>query len=165
MTMVQSRYSGPDIRAAIDRYEAGADEPRRAVAGLTREELNAHPVPGTWSIQEIVLHLMDSDLIASDRMKRVIAEPRPLIIGYDESAFARALAYDRIDAWAACDLFALNRRVTTAMLRAQPPEAFSRDGVHNQHGLRSLYDFVKGYGDHLEHHMKFAMEKRRLLGR
>ena len=36
----------------------------------------AFPIPGTWSIQQIIMHLMDSDLIASDRMNfaKVIAE-------------------------------------------------------------------------------------------
>jgi hypothetical protein len=50
--------------------------------------MRAFPVPGTWSIQQIVLHMMDSDLIASDRMKRVIAEDRPTLIGYNETAFS-----------------------------------------------------------------------------
>ena len=71
-------------RAMIERYAAGADVPAAAIRGLTRDELNAFPVPGTWSIQQIVLHLMDSDLIGSDRMKRVAAEENPVasVIGW-----------------------------------------------------------------------------------
>ena len=64
----------PMNRELIDRYAAGGSQLAPAIAGLSREQLNAFPVPGTWSIQQIVLHLMDSDLIASDRMKRVAAE-------------------------------------------------------------------------------------------
>ena len=61
-------------RSWIERYAAGANVPAEAIRGLTPTDLNAFPVPGTWSIQQIVIHLMDSDLIGSDRMKRVAAE-------------------------------------------------------------------------------------------
>ncbi len=50
----------------LERYLAAADLPSQAIAGLTPAERNAFPVPGTWSIQQIVLHLMDSDLIAAE---------------------------------------------------------------------------------------------------
>src|SRR4051812_36930394 len=62
----------PMDRALIELYAAGASEPQRAIRGLSRAQLNSFPIPGTWSIQQIVMHLMDSDLIASYRMKRLI---------------------------------------------------------------------------------------------
>ena len=37
----------------------------------------AFPVPGKWSVQQLVMHMLDSDLVAGERMKRIIAEPRP----------------------------------------------------------------------------------------
>lgn len=152
-------------RRLVDEYAAGAALPARAIAGLTREDLNAHPVPGTWSIQEIVLHLMDSDLIGADRMKRVAAEERPLLIGYNETLFTRHLGYDRLDPALACDVFDKNRRITAAMLRNLPDAAFARTGVHNEKGLVTLEGLVKGYVDHLNHHLRFLYDKRRLLGK
>src|SRR5688572_8589914 len=80
--------------AEIDRYEARAEVPGRAVAGLTREQLLAFPVPGTWSIQQIIVHLLESDLVATHRMRRIVAEDLPLVIGYDETRFAQVLSYD-----------------------------------------------------------------------
>lgn len=152
-------------RRLIEAYAAGAAVPAEGIEGLSADELNARPVPGTWSIREIVLHLMDSDLIASDRMKRVAAEERPLIIGYNETLFAQRLGYDRLDARLACDIFETNRVMTAAMLRNLPDAAFARTGVHNEKGLVTLESLVKGYADHLDHHMKFLREKRRLLGK
>ena len=85
-------------RGLIDQYLAEAGDLAKSIAGLSREDLLAFPVPGTWSIQQIVLHIVDSDLVLSDRMKRVIAEDKPLLIGYDESKFAARLHYDKQDA-------------------------------------------------------------------
>ena len=153
-------------RGLIERYAEGAGKLRPAIAGLSREQLNAFPVPGAWSIQQIVLHMMDSDLIASDRMKRVAAENKPpTLIGYDETAFARGLFYDQLDPQMACEVFEKNRLLTAEILRRLPPEAFDREGFHNEHGQITLAYLVTTYVEHLDHHLKFLHEKRRLLGK
>jgi len=153
------------IPEMIERYAAGASVPNRWIKGLTREDLLAHPVPGTWSIQELAHHVLDSDLIASHRMKRIIAEDTPLLISYDETAFARALGYDRMDVNLACELFRLNRELTAQILRAQPETAFQRCGVHNQSGKVTLAQVLDMYVGHLTHHEPFLKEKRTRLGK
>lgn len=153
------------IKDAIDRYAAGAELPARAIQGLTSADLNAFPGPGAWSIQQLVIHLMDSDLIGSDRLKRLAAEDRPLIIGYSENAFIKNLGYEKLDPAAACEIFRLNRVMTAAVLRNLPEESFSRWGVHNEKGKVTLLEMVKGYAHHLDHHLKFLYEKRKNLGK
>src|ERR671938_1784560 len=81
----------------IDSYLAGPQTLRQAVAGLSREQLLARPVPGKWSTLEVLCHLADFEPILADRMKRVIAEDRPQLLGADENRFAAALAYHRRD--------------------------------------------------------------------
>jgi hypothetical protein len=152
-------------RDLIEGYAAGADVLGKSIQGLDRADLLAFPVPGTWSIQQIVLHMMDSDLIASDRMKRVAAEDHPTLIGYNETAFAKTLAYDHIPAQDACEVFRLNRRITAELLRRLPDAAFQRTGVHNERGELTLEHLVSGYIEHLDHHLKFIKEKRKLLGK
>lgn len=150
-------------RSIIDEYEKGGDELRRAVRGLTPAELVAFPVPGTWSIQQIVLHLMDSDLITADRMKRVIAEDNPTLIGFDESRFAKELHYHEPSADDAVTILDLNRRNFAKVLRKLPEEAFARVGVHNERGSLKLADLLAGAVNHLKHHVKFIVDKRNKL--
>jgi hypothetical protein len=153
-------------RTLIERYAAGASVPAEAIRGLTAAELNAFPVPGTWSIQQIIVHLLDSDLVGSDRMKRVAAEnDPPQLIGYDETAFAKNLHYEKIDPTQACDTFRLNRLLTATVLRNLPESTFERHGMHSERGKETLAQLVKIYVDHLDHHMKFIREKRKLLGK
>src|SRR5256885_15874230 len=85
------------LAPTIDSYLAGVDTLRQAVAGMTREQLVARPVPGKWSTLEVVCHLADFDPILADRMKRVLAEDRPPLLGADEKRFAAALAYHARD--------------------------------------------------------------------
>ncbi|HVT82815.1 MAG TPA: DinB family protein [Phycisphaerae bacterium] len=152
-------------RKLIEQYAAGAGQLGAAIQGLSREDFLKTPVPGTWSIQQIVLHMMDSDLIASDRMKRIIAEDNPTIIGYNETAFSQKLFYEKLDPFAAADIFKRNRDMTAIILRSIPAEAFARTGVHNERGKVTLEEILSIYVKHLDHHLGFVRHKRQLLGK
>ena len=154
-----------DIPQLIHQYELGGERLRNAIKGLTVEDLIAYPVPGTWSIQEIVIHLMDSDLIATDRMKRMVAMDDPQIIGFDETAFVQKLFPNEQSAEDAVTILDLNRRMFTKVLRKLPPEAFARKGIHNERGPITMGGQLKLYTGHLEHHLKFIVDKREKLGK
>ena len=152
-------------RSLIDQYEKGADDLRMAIRGLQREDLLAYPVPGTWSIQEIVIHLMDSDLISADRMKRIIAEDNPALIGFDESRFVKNLFCQEQSADDAVTIFELNRRTFSRVLKKLPDSAFDRIGTHNERGPLTLAAMLQGSVKHLKHHMEFIVSKREKLGK
>jgi len=147
----------------IDRYERGGQILHDAIAGLSREQLLAHPVPGTWSIQEIVIHLMDADLIAIDRMKRMIAMENPLLVGYDEAAFSKKLAYDQQSPADAVTILDLGFRNFAKVLRTLPPDAWTRQGTHNERGPVTLGDYLQSMIKHMDHHLKFVKEKRAMV--
>jgi len=150
-------------RSLIETYAAGGSKLRASIAGLTRNQLAAFPIPGTWSIAQIVVHLWDSDAAATHRMKRIAAEETPLIIAYDETAFTKSLRYHEMDLDRVCTLFELNRLHTAEMLRLLPDAAFERKGVHNHRGVVTLGGLVKGYIEHLEHHLRFVEKKRAMV--
>ena|SRR5579862_492569 len=156
-------------RKLIDQYEAGGGALLRSIDGLTESDLLKVPPPdanvGKWSIQQIVIHLMDADLIWTSRMKCIIAEDHPQILGYDETKFAANLLYDRQDAKMAIQIFDLNRRQFARVLRKLPESAFTRTGHHNERGDISLADSVQAIVQHLDGHLKFIHKKRELFGK
>jgi hypothetical protein len=111
-----------------------------------------------------VIHLLDSDLVLCDRMKRVIAEEKPLLMGFDETKFTQRLHYDAQDAALAADLFAKNRQLMYQVLSRLAGPDFDRSGIHSETGRVTLADLVQKAVDHLGHHLKFLNDKRRLLG-
>lgn len=146
--------------SAIAAYESGAAKLRVACAGLSDAELNTRIAPGTWSIQEVVVHLLDSDLIATHRMRRIAAETLPLLVSYDENAFIANLPCDRMDFATAIELFELHRRYTAQWLRTLPAERFAREGIHTQRGKITLADVLSLYAWHVDHHLRFVEGKR-----
>ena len=147
-------------RSRIEVYAAGGQQLIEAYQGLTRVQLFAEPVPGTWSLHQIAIHMLDSDLIGSDRMKRIAAMDKPLLIGYDESAFAKLPGVEQLVAMAACRLFDQNRQMTATILRALPEATFERWGIHNEIGRVTLAEMVDKYIHHLEGHLEHVAKKR-----
>ena len=154
----------PTLAELIDNYLAGPRVLRQAVAGLTREQLLARPVPGKWSTLEVVCHLADFDPILADRMKRVIAEDRPQLLGADEQRFAAALAYHDRDLAEEVDIIERTRSQMARILRTLSPETLKRIGVHSERGEITLERALNGCINHITHHLAFIEEKKKALG-
>ncbi|MDB5298017.1 MAG: hypothetical protein JWO31_4000 [Phycisphaerales bacterium] len=152
----------------IDAYEAGGQILRDAVAGLTADQFRWVPPAeagiGLWSVHQVVVHVADSDDVSIHRMKRIIAEPNPLLLGYDESAFARSLYYHEQPVEDALARLKLGRRAFSGVLRRLPPAAFARTGVHSERGLVRLGDLVADYVRHVDDHVRYIRLKRDALG-
>lgn len=151
-------------RRLIESYAAGAQRLVDAFAGLSYEQLHAYPIPGTWSLHQIAIHMMDSDLIGADRMKRIAAMDKPLLCNYDETAFNELPGTDKLDTQAACQIFALNRALTATILHSLPDSSFQRFGIHDEVGKVTLADLVSKYVAHLDGHLQHVYRKRELLG-
>src|SRR6266478_773192 len=148
----------------IDAYVTATTTLRQAVAGMSREQLLARPVPGKWSTLEVVCHLADFDPIIADRMKRIIAEDRPALLGADEQRFAATLAYHDRDLEEELAIIDRTRSQMARILRTLPAEALSRVGVHSERGPLTLEQLLTGAINHIPHHVKFIYEKRKALG-
>jgi DinB superfamily len=148
----------------IDEYLDGPVQLRRAVADMSAAQLQARPIPGKWSTLEVVCHLVDSEQAWCHRMKRVIAEERPLLIGYDESRFTATLRYHDHDLKTELILMEGMRGQMALVLRTLPESAWARTGVHNERGLITLEEMLQAEVEHVPHHIAHINEKRRALG-
>jgi len=146
--------------ALIDQYVAGPGLLRRAVAGMTREQMLAKPIPGKWSTQEVVCHLADYEPIYADRMKRVIVLKEPELLKGDPGLFAARLAYDHRDVEEELALVELTRRQMARILRALKPEDFQRKGSHSRDGALTLETLLERITAHIPHHVRFIEEKK-----
>jgi hypothetical protein len=137
--------------ALIAQYEAGYDAITASLAGITAAEWEAREAPGEWSPREIVHHLADSEMTSAIRLRRLIVEDNPVIVGYDQEAFADRLFYDRpIEPSLAA--FKASRDTTAQILRRLSPDQWSRAGTHSESGRYSVEDWLRTYGVHAHDH-------------
>jgi hypothetical protein len=156
-------------RDLISQYQTAGEKLLQAVRGLTVQDMGAMPDPadkvGAWSIQQVVVHVADSDLVMADRMKRIIAEDNPPLVAFDETKWARELHYELQPVEEAAALVDLNHRIFGRVLEALPDDSWRRIGTHSERGPLRLDQVLEGAVRHLEHHLRFIYAKREKMGK
>ena len=139
-------------RKAIGRYAAGPARLRAALRRVPRAALHWRPGPGEWSAHEVVHHCADSESNAHLRLRYLLAEKDPLIVGYDQAEWARALEYPRRPLAPALATVIAVRANTVPLLRALPDAAWGRSGRHTEIGTYTVEGWLGLYAGHLEIH-------------
>ena len=122
--------------------------------GLDDSALAYTPSQDEWNIHEIIVHLGDSELVGSWRIRRTIAEPETTIQAYAEETWASLLDYKKQDISKAMQLFSALRAANTSLLRSLPGEAWENTVVHSENGTMSLYDIFMALIRHVETHVQ-----------
>jgi hypothetical protein len=135
----------------IAQYADGYRVVAEALTKITPEELDAKPSPEKWSTREIVHHLADSETTAAIRFRRLLAEDRPAIQGYDQEEFARRLHYDR-PYEASLELFRAVRASTAELMGCLTESEWLREGTHSEVGRYGLDTWLRIYAQHAHRH-------------
>jgi hypothetical protein len=138
-------------RELVEQYKDGYRMVAEALAGITERELDARPAPGKWSPREIVHHLADSEMTSAIRLRRLLAEERPQIVGYDQEEFARRLHYERPYETSLL-AFRAARESTGALLDCMTPEEWLREGTHSESGRYTAERWLEIYAAHAHGH-------------
>ena len=135
----------------IRQLEATRDETLRFFA-LSERDLALTYAPGKWPVRFILHHLADSETVFFDRIRRVLSEPRQVLWGVDQDAWARGLDYARVP-------LDLSHHVYESVRNAIIYYAglhYEKDGhlefVHSVTGVRTLKDELDKVVAHNRHH-------------
>jgi DinB superfamily len=138
--------------ALIARYQSGPARLKAALATVPAEALQWRPAPGQWSAHEIVVHCADSEANAALRIRYLVAELDPLIVGYDQDEWARRLEYHDLPLEPALLTIEAVRANTVPLLRRLPEAAWAKVGRHTEDGSYSADRWLAIYAAHLEEH-------------
>lgn len=140
-----------DRSQLLDRYRGGYAAVQDAMADITDEELDRAGPDGGWSPRQVAHHLADSEATAFVRLRRLIAEDEPVIVGYDEPEYARRLHYDRPVGSSLAVLQAV-RVASLDLLESLTPAEWDRRGTHTESGPYSVDDWLGIYANHAHDH-------------
>lgn len=141
------------MEALIEEYGRGYEMLREAIKGLTEEELRYKPALDKWSIHQILIHVTDSEVSSTSRLKKVLAEEEPILISFDQNAWANNLGYDLLDREQYLLLFKLLRSSMQTILDNLTSEQSERVGVYVDQGRFTFKQLLEYRVQHVRDHI------------
>ena len=139
-------------RQLIQHYREGYSVVVAALSGATDAELDARPADGGWTARETTHHIADSELTSAIRLRRLIAEEEPAILGYDGNLFARRLHYDRRPVVSALESIRAARAGTAEILDLLTEADWARSGTHDELPAYGVEIWLEVYAEHCQEH-------------
>jgi hypothetical protein len=111
---------------------------RSLIRGLTPRQLAAHPAPGKWSIQEIIQHLTDTEMVMGCRARWIAFEKHPTLVPFDQEKWAAGRVREKEALAETLDRFQLLRRSQLRLFRQASAKDLRRTGFHPERGVVTL---------------------------
>ncbi|MGH8247795.1 MAG: DinB family protein [Gammaproteobacteria bacterium] len=154
--------SAAERERRIEQYATGPQR-LRAVAAVPMEAMQWTPEPHEFSVHEVVCHCADSETNAAARIRYLVAETEPVILGYDPDNWASRFDYHSHPLDAALAAIDAARANTTPLLRRFPDAAWDKVATHSESGRYTGHDWLAIYSEHLEEHIDPDQPGRGLL--
>ena len=134
----------------IEKYRDGYRVVTEALAGVTDDELD-RSATGDWTPRQIAHHLADSEMMSAIRIRRLLAEPEPVIYGYDEKAFTERLTADR-PIHPSLEAMRWARETCSQLMDRMSEEDWRIVGTHSESGRYGTEDWLRIYAGHAHEH-------------
>jgi hypothetical protein len=138
----------------IEQYARGPQRLREALRNVPKEAMKWRPAPGKWSVHEVVCHCADSETNAAARIRFLLTESNPTIVGYDQDRWAQELNYHDHPMDVALATVDAVRANTVPILRSLSEDSWKREGTHTESGRYSAETWLDVYSEHLEKHSR-----------
>src|SRR5262249_41581968 len=130
-----------------------ADRLASIVAQHSAAQMRHRSAPGKWTASEILGHLIDSEWVYGYRLRLVLCEERPTILGMDQDLWVNGQQHNERDPGELVETFRAMRGFNLALWRRLTPQELAREGMHNQRGPESLARVLRMFPGHDLCHM------------
>ena len=134
----------------IKRYREGPAAIEQAIAECSESDLD-RSLEG-WTPRQVVHHTADSEMTSAIRLRKLLAEERPVIPAYDEELFARRLHYGERALEGSLAAIRGARESSASLLDQLTEEEWEREGTHAESGPYSVHTWLEIYAAHCHDH-------------
>jgi uncharacterized damage-inducible protein DinB len=161
-------FEGPateqQVREWIEEIAATPGNLKKAVAGLTDEQLDTPYRPGGWTVRQVVHHVPDSHMNSYVRFHLALTEAEPAVKGYDERLWAEVEDAKSAPVDLSLELLEALHRRWVLFLRNLSPADLKKTFRHSEMGLVPLEKNIALYAWHGRHHVAHITSLRRRNG-
>ncbi len=125
-------------RDPIEILSGTADVLRQIVDAHTAGQMRSRPFEGKWTPNEIIGHLVDAEWVYGFRMRLVLCEESPTILGMDQELWVTGQRHNEREPTELLKAFCGLRACNLALWRQMTAGDLKRVGLHNERGPESL---------------------------
>lgn len=156
--------SESDRAALIAEIEQTPANLRKAVAGLSTQQLDTPYRDGGWTVRQVTHHVPDSHMNAYVRYKLALTEEMPTIKPYAEDRWALLGDTNATPIEVSLILLEKLHDRWVRLLRSLGPNDWKREFRHPEMGVVSLEKNLALYAWHGKHHVAHVTELRKRMG-
>ena len=143
----------PSSRAAhIEQIAAMPGHLRRAVTGLTSQQLQTPYRDGGWTVKQVAHHVPESHMNAYIRCKLALTENTPTVKPYNEDAWAKLPDAEQTPIEVSLALLEAVHSRWIFLLKSMQADDFERKLNHPESGIQTLDQILALYSWHGRHH-------------
>ena len=100
--------------------------------------LRTRPFEGKWTPNEIIGHLVDSEWVYGYRLRLILCEDNPTILGMNQDLWVAGQRHNEREPSDLVEIFRTMRQFNLALWKRMSPAELKRTGQHNERGPESL---------------------------
>ena len=111
--------------------------------------LRTRPIPGEWSVMELLAHILDAEIVLAGRYRWILAQDEPPLIGYDQDLWVERLHRSGEDPKEMLAMLRILKRSHIALWTRTSPSDRARVGIHSERGPESFdlsFRLMSGHG-------------------
>ncbi len=152
----------------LNVYKQGYARLIYSIQALTIEEMKERVITDKWSIYEIIIHVVDSEIMAYTRIGQAITQSEKEFGGYNQDIWARVLNYTNYPQHifnSRLLVFNHLRESIYYLLSNVKENDWSKTGIHYEFGEITLRNLLELYADHCERHIDQILERRNIINK
>ena len=110
--------------------------------------LRTRPFEGKWTPNEIIGHLVDSEWVYGYRLRLILCEDNPTILGMDQDLWVAGQRHNEREPSELAEIFRTMRQFNLALWKRMSPAELKRTGQHNERGPESLAVLLRMLAGH-----------------
>ncbi|USB33164.1 DinB family protein [Paenibacillus sp. YPG26] len=138
---------------SIYNYQQTAVKIRQSVEGLPGDLLTWKPDAKAWSIQEIVGHLIDSNIINSYRIRKIISEPVTQIVTFQHESWVSNQQFGDTDISEMLNAYEAITRYNGLLLSKLSEEEWEKYGLKQEEPITVAHIIDKFICNHVDKHL------------
>src|SRR5215475_5447460 len=116
--------------------------------------LRSRPYEGKWTPNEIIGHLTDSEWVYGYRLRLILSEDNPTILGTQQDSWVTRQRHNDRDPAEMVKTFSKLREMNLATWKRTSPSDLERVGLHNERGPESFGVMLRLLGGHDLSHLE-----------